>query len=303
LLNSVDRAVLRSLEKQPGLELWDKFGCPRRSAVETLARSTQRDEVDVYESLKFLKSVDGFNPNFDPKKPMKKEGFFDLAEHLADPNATPFNLPPIRKTAATQIVDRAINEHVALIPKPEYETVICPKGGHEVLVGKPQSFGKKQVLEIVAPLMRAMSELAPMFPEHNRTRWMNRVGAIRDHLHKIIDGDQPEFNYPQLQIIASSPLKALRNMEIELEAHLPELPPEPKPPAFGLRVLRSSDVEPELIEWLWKDRIPLGKLTLFSGNPDVGKSQAVVIAVQCWCAIRAGGARWSSLPRPTVGVA
>lgn len=33
-----------------------------------------------------------------------------------------------------------------------------------------------------------------------------------------------------------------------------------------------SDVNPTSVEWLWPDRIPLGKLTLLVGNPGVGKS-------------------------------
>lgn len=33
-----------------------------------------------------------------------------------------------------------------------------------------------------------------------------------------------------------------------------------------------ADVEPEEVRWLWPARIPLGKLTLLDGDPDVGKS-------------------------------
>lgn len=40
----------------------------------------------------------------------------------------------------------------------------------------------------------------------------------------------------------------------------------------GALVVCLSDVKPEKISWLWKDRIPLGKLTLFVGDPDLGKS-------------------------------
>jgi putative DNA primase/helicase len=40
----------------------------------------------------------------------------------------------------------------------------------------------------------------------------------------------------------------------------------------SLNVITASDVEPELIDWLWESRVPFGKLTLFSGNPDLGKS-------------------------------
>jgi len=37
-------------------------------------------------------------------------------------------------------------------------------------------------------------------------------------------------------------------------------------------VRRLADVEPEQVRWLWPDRIPLGKLTLFAGDPGLGKS-------------------------------
>ena len=36
--------------------------------------------------------------------------------------------------------------------------------------------------------------------------------------------------------------------------------------------VRLSDVEPESVRWLWPGRIPLGKITLVEGKPDLGKS-------------------------------
>ena len=36
----------------------------------------------------------------------------------------------------------------------------------------------------------------------------------------------------------------------------------------------ASDIPMKQIKWLWQDRIPLGKITLFAGNPDNGKSLA-----------------------------
>jgi len=37
-----------------------------------------------------------------------------------------------------------------------------------------------------------------------------------------------------------------------------------------------ADVEPEAVRWLWYPRIPLGKLTIFDGDPDVGKSSVTI---------------------------
>ena len=37
-----------------------------------------------------------------------------------------------------------------------------------------------------------------------------------------------------------------------------------------------TDVEMRPVEWLWQERIPKGMLTVFSGNPDVGKSLVLI---------------------------
>ena len=46
----------------------------------------------------------------------------------------------------------------------------------------------------------------------------------------------------------------------------------PKSVTLEAIVHRLSDVKPEQLEWLWQDRIPLGKLTLLAGDPGLGKS-------------------------------
>ena len=273
MLHQNDSAVLRAAKAKPDLVLWNQYGAPHPKAVKSIAEQLKRDEDSVYCALKFLKSVDAFNPAFDPRKPLKPEGFCDLVDRL-NGNARPIDLPAVKKTSASQIVDKAITDHLTLIPQPEYETVHCPEGGHDLLVGKPQNFTKVELLALVEPLTNAMRELAPMFPDDSRVGWMNRVQATTDHLQKIIDGHQLEFSFAQLNLIAGAVIKDLHTIEGELQRHLPEIPPETEPEKTkpGLRVLKSSEVQPELIDWLWKDRIPLGKLTLFSGNPDVGKS-------------------------------
>jgi hypothetical protein len=42
----------------------------------------------------------------------------------------------------------------------------------------------------------------------------------------------------------------------------------------SLRMRRVSDVEIKSVQWLWDRRIPFGKISLFVGNPDQGKSLA-----------------------------
>jgi len=40
----------------------------------------------------------------------------------------------------------------------------------------------------------------------------------------------------------------------------------------GIETISASSVKPEEVEWLWDKRIPYGKLTIFDGDPDQGKS-------------------------------
>jgi len=42
------------------------------------------------------------------------------------------------------------------------------------------------------------------------------------------------------------------------------------------RVIRLADIEPQEVAWLWRERIPLGRLTVLAGRPGVGKSFVTV---------------------------
>jgi putative DNA primase/helicase len=55
-----------------------------------------------------------------------------------------------------------------------------------------------------------------------------------------------------------------------------------------------ADVQTREVEWLWPGRIPLGRLTLISGEPDVGKSY-----LTAWLATRVStGEAWPDGPSP-----
>lgn len=72
------------------------------------------------------------------------------------------------------------------------------------------------------------------------------------------------------------------------EAHQPDdFDPSPR-----AQTLPASAIAPENIEWLWPGRIPMGMLTLFSGDPKLGKSLA---ALSVLAAVSRGG----SLPGDT----
>ena len=50
--------------------------------------------------------------------------------------------------------------------------------------------------------------------------------------------------------------------------------PEPAPEVYVTDFVTTclTDVTPEPVRWLWKDRLPLGKLIVLDGDPSTGKS-------------------------------
>jgi hypothetical protein len=61
----------------------------------------------------------------------------------------------------------------------------------------------------------------------------------------------------------------------------PETPPPADDiarPAAGptVKMTCAADIEPKKVEWLWRNRVPLGMLTTFAGDPKLGKSFVTV---------------------------
>lgn len=60
--------------------------------------------------------------------------------------------------------------------------------------------------------------------------------------------------------------------QIYLEDAARHRPAEPDGPRKRASIMNASTIKPLPIEWLWENRIPLGCLTTFSGDPKLGKS-------------------------------
>jgi putative DNA primase/helicase len=52
-------------------------------------------------------------------------------------------------------------------------------------------------------------------------------------------------------------------------------------PTTKMLVKRATSIAPEVLTWLWPNRIPFGKLTLFAGHPGVGKGMATMYIAAC----------------------
>ena len=74
----------------------------------------------------------------------------------------------------------------------------------------------------------------------------------------------------------------------ESNAHLDRLIVEQEKPKPPLRLRSLGNVKPQKIEWLWPDRIAVGKQTIIAGEPGLGKSQ-----LTCWLAAQvSNGSEW-----------
>lgn len=276
---SKSRSVLDSSTLNPDdLELYLAARSPRvlyddgylaDGHVVSLAVELGRDADAVRADLLRLGFPEDFRDIVPPrsKAPKVASGFYnmaDLLEKLArgeekvisggseGPKPEPLakateeiELKPVRKTEASQIVERAICDYVSLIG---------------------EIFTPSAVLESLRPLIKGIIRLTPLFPNAEAQERVKNAGCF---LEKVIRSEQ-ELNNADLYLIERTLFSDLYNMERLLDS-LPEVH-APSKNTFGLRVTTASEVKPEFIEWLWKDRIPRGKLSLFTGNPDVGKS-------------------------------
>jgi putative DNA primase/helicase len=67
---------------------------------------------------------------------------------------------------------------------------------------------------------------------------------------------------------------------------LPSEQPDQAPSGAELIVQCAADVKPEPVEWLWRGRVALGKLTLVAGEAGLGKSQ---VSIAMAAAVTTGG--------------
>lgn len=99
-----------------------------------------------------------------------------------------------------------------------------------------------------------------------REKWQRREDYRRITIDKALSGEEPQ------------------------PSHLRIAPPTSSAPvAIETTLVREcfADVEAKPIVWLWKDRIPKGKLTIFSGNPDCGKTTVLIDVISRYTTGRA----------------
>lgn len=135
----------------------------------------------------------------------------------------------------------AVGYPMATYKPADEEFEILNAAGRRFLAGDNDSEGKK-----------AMDKLAERLSgETHRIQWPNNRKDANDVLTNECGNDLKKFK-ALIQELAH------RAMQTETEAIF----------------IRGDQIKPERIIWLWHEKIPYGKLTLFAGNPDNGKSLA-----------------------------
>ena len=110
----------------------------------------------------------------------------------------------------------------------------------------------------------AFQEAAKKIGEAVADQWLPKA-MMMDRLLDIAEthgsfGLNPE----QIQQLIADAAEAIR---------IPKTAPTSAPPKRRLITHRASDLQPEKLIWVWRGRIPEGKLVLVGGPPGLGKSQ------------------------------
>jgi archaellum biogenesis ATPase FlaH len=128
--------------------------------------------------------------------------------------------------------------------KPEHACYL--HGAHAVILADNDRPGRNHAHQVAASLQgRTMSvrlvDLPGLPDKGDVSDWLNAGGTL-EKLHELVR-DTPEWTPPETSVA---------------------------PPLISRR---ACDITAESTEWLWRNRIPLGKLTMIGGHPGVGKSQ------------------------------
>lgn len=138
-------------------------------------------------------------------------------------------------------------------PLAQMRVVVTPD--HDKAGEKYASAVTRQLQDVGAESVRIvrLTSLDPALPDSGDLADLvdeaEDLGAMRERLETLVSKTAPE---PVIQ----------DTQEVREPAHQSRVP----------EMVRLDEVQPEKIDWLWKGRIALGKLTVLAGDPGLGKS-------------------------------
>src|ERR1019366_5685184 len=78
-----------------------------------------------------------------------------------------------------------------------------------------------------------------------------------------------------------SHMETVSGKKFFFQTNLKNAAPATATPTSKMVVRRASSITREVLSWLWPNRIPFGKLTLFVGHPGIGKGMATMHVIAC----------------------
>jgi putative DNA primase/helicase len=125
---------------------------------------------------------------------------------------------------------------------------------------------------IFQPVARVLMSALP----HERQPIWDDFLAGRPRLDPIAEvAHEPDF---RLLVNFEEPAEPAPISAEETAPRGPRLPPVSAPrvdsiePTRRVRLTCAVDLEPRAVDWLWSGRVPLGMITMFAGDPKLGKS-------------------------------
>jgi putative DNA primase/helicase len=106
-------------------------------------------------------------------------------------------------------------------------------------------------------------------PNTYKIQWPEGFKDANEVFLKVSHASQQEFGILIEQLKAAAVKRGVWHPPPDPNA------PKPLPPAEFIAQM-GDQITPKKINWLWPDRVPLGKITLYAGNPDNGKSLAAM---------------------------
>jgi len=118
-------------------------------------------------------------------------------------------------------------------------------------------------LSRASPALRPLAErLLAASVSERQAIWNDFLARCSGQAVAIVAAPEPKQEPVQLPAIPSA-------ATTETPAAAATAPAQPE---RGVRMTCVGQFEPRAIEWLWADRVPLGMITMFAGDPKLGKS-------------------------------
>jgi putative DNA primase/helicase len=130
-----------------------------------------------------------------------------------------------------------------------------------------------------ADLTGVSREFQPIASRILAASWMDREELTDEWLRGCDDAEAEAIERAVIDREPMQPSQAVAGREEAIARSL----------GLDVRLTRVSDIVPRKVEWLWRGRVPSGMLTMFAGDPKLGKSYVTLT-------IAAAVSRGASLP-------